>query len=369
MRTRIHALILATLLLCFVSGCNSLPGRAGNGGGGMTGSGSGQKGYLAVDNKNIVFVQWTEVDKRLNGRLQIVYLKGGGRMQTESRDASFQGVTDGENVSLNFTGSIWDSPLTGKTWTGTLRGGELTLVIPLNNGILAPVKLYPATVDDYNQALAGLSKDVDAQNAQAQKERNERARIASEQQAVADGIEQVNRASSALADAVAALKDVNYDDVLKDYADHLTEMRSHYREVKDEAAKTPMSSYQLGKVRYALSRVEYDMTRVAYDGSRMKYVTDLQRGKVSRAREAGEALQSAWSNLQAAAARNSTGSPTIPFDEAGIAQRKRQAEQEVGAAIEALQAASAKAAAFEKQAKDVRDEANTFVNRIKASDN
>jgi hypothetical protein len=361
MRIHFHSLALMILLLWLTSACSQMSGRAGAGG--------GQKGYLAVDDKNIVFVQWTEVDKKLSGRLQVVYLKNGRRLQAESNEASFIGVTDGENISLNFTGNVWLSPLSGKTWTGTLKGDELILVIPLNNGVLAPVKFRYATVDDYNKAVAGLAKNTEAQNAQTQKEREGREALASEQQAVKNAIERVNEMASSLSNAVNALKDVDYEDVLNGYSEHLNDMRSHYQEVKDEAAERPMTNYQLSKVRYALSRVDYDMSRINYDSDRMKYVTNNQQGKISRVREAMSALQEAWNTLQGAAARNSTGTPSVPFTEEEIAQNIRQAEVEINTALSALRNASGKATAFEKQAKQLRNEATSFVSRIKTTDN
>jgi chromosome segregation ATPase len=250
-----------------------------------------------------------------------------------------------------------------------LKGDELTLVIPLNNGVLAPLKLHPATVDDYNKALAGLAKGAEVQNAQAQREREEREAIASQQQAVKNGIERVQAAISTLADAVAALKDVDYGDVLKGYSDHLDDMRSHYQEVKDEAAVRPLTNYQLSKVRYALSHVDYDMSHINYDGDKMKYVAGRQQEKISSVKEAMGALREAWNTLQAAQAANSTGSPSVPFAEGDINQRISQAETEISAAEGALRGALGKAASFEKQAKQIRTEATSFVNRIKASDN
>ena len=93
-------------------------------------SGNDQKGYLHSDADAVMFINWTEINGKLNSQMNIFYAKGVRGKSTENSSHSFAGVSDGKNISLNFTGSQWTDGLGGKTWTGTISGDELTLVIP-----------------------------------------------------------------------------------------------------------------------------------------------------------------------------------------------------------------------------------------------
>src|SRR5688572_29823898 len=84
---------------------------------------SDQNGYLHSDGINVMFLHWTELDGKLNGQMNVFYAKGGQRISTETSSHSFEGVSDGNNISLNFTGSQWTDGLGGRTWTGTISRG------------------------------------------------------------------------------------------------------------------------------------------------------------------------------------------------------------------------------------------------------
>src|SRR5438309_5409339 len=118
MRITIPSLILLSLLLGLYASCVRLTqeaNRAGN-----NGNGSDQGGYFMKSDSWLLFIQWTEVDKKLNGQMQVFAITGQSEKQSDVSNHPFTGVTDGENVSLNFSGSMWVDALGGKTWKGRL---------------------------------------------------------------------------------------------------------------------------------------------------------------------------------------------------------------------------------------------------------
>src|SRR5262245_2766344 len=85
---------------------------------------SRKTGYLSKGDIDAVFVQLVKVDRQIKGQMQYFGLKQNG--ETVTRSLSFDGVSDGENISLTFR----DKYLTfveGQMIAGTLRSDSLTL--------------------------------------------------------------------------------------------------------------------------------------------------------------------------------------------------------------------------------------------------
>lgn len=356
--------------LVFICGCEQKASESGNANQNphelKASDGSGQRGYLFADTYKILFIRWTEINKKLNGQLQLFYAKGDKEWRTGASSHPFEGVSDGENVSINFKGSIWTERLSGKTWTGTLKNNELRLVIPTPDGTLETVNLKPGTVDDYNQAVFSLKRNVTETNAQMQKERTEAAKIATEQRAVVDANEQVENSIRRVASAVGKLeRATRFDDVLNGYLKDLEKMKAHYQEMRNKAAKRPLDSYQLSTVEYALNTLNYDLSSVEYRGSSMKYRTDEVEKVINEAKGEMSRLQKAWGNLQNAVASNSVGTPEAKFAQNEILHPINMAEEQISRALAAMQNAAKQSAAYEDQAKDLYKTAESFVKGLK----
>src|SRR4051812_39333332 len=97
---------------------------------------------------------------------------------------------------------------------GTLSGGELTLVIPNNNGQLSPVRFTAGTVEQYNDAVLLIKKGVGEENARVQQENADAARVQSEQTAVFEANNRVRSSLEMLKTATTELGDsLNFDSV------------------------------------------------------------------------------------------------------------------------------------------------------------
>src|SRR5262245_19464165 len=108
---------------------------------------SGKTGYLHTDDGSATFIQWAKADRQIKGQMQVLDVNQDGKI--DSSWYSFDGVFDGDNLSLTFRGRHQTS-LEGITVTGTLKGDALTLVWPQGNGTLLTQELRPAYVAEYN---------------------------------------------------------------------------------------------------------------------------------------------------------------------------------------------------------------------------
>src|SRR5437870_4096179 len=98
MRLPILTLILLSLLVGVCGSCVRLTqdaNRVSN-----NGNGSDQNGYLMKSDSWLLFIQWTEVDRKLNGQLQAFAITGQSQKQSDISTHPFTGVTDGQKVSL-----------------------------------------------------------------------------------------------------------------------------------------------------------------------------------------------------------------------------------------------------------------------------
>jgi hypothetical protein len=267
-------------------------------------SGNDQTGYMHADGESVMFIRWTEINNKLNGQLSVFYTKSARVKSTETSSHSFEGISDGKNISLNFNGSQWTDPLGGKAWTGTISGDELTLVIPSSNGTLAPVKFKAGNVEQYNQTVLGIKQSVNAENSSIQKEKAEAERIEAEKGAVAEGNNRVRSSLNALSNSTSQLEgSLKFDDVFRSYARTWEKMKADYKNLEDKAAEKPLTSYKLGTVQYLLGVLQYDLGTFESHSGTLDY-------KIARVNDASKSLR---------AAEKSVGTPGISCNEPWLA--------------------------------------------------
>jgi len=365
---RIHiiaGLLLSCLLLtaCARGGNNETPKDRARA------SGNDQSGYLHADVESVLFLQWTEINGKLNGQMNVFFAKGSRGKSTGTSSHSFEGVSDGKNISLNFTGSQWTDGLGGRTWTGTISGDELSLVIPANNGTLSPVKFSAGTVAQYNQAVNGITQNVQDTNSKIQQQNAESARIQAENNAVNEGNSRVQSSLNALITATNQLESsLKFDDVFNDYAKSWAKMKADHRNLQAKAAETPLTGYKLGNVQYLLGGLQYDVGIFESHSGTIDYKLARVNDGIKSVREAQKSLRESWEFLRQAVLGNSSGSPTAQFSEADLAQPLRGSEEKIQKAITATQQASKQRSLYNGQAKDLYKKAETFVKSLQAVD-
>lgn len=138
----------------FSSVCNALFGSAQ-----ASTAVQSQRGFLATSPQWVQFIHWTETGQQITGYMEIAQLDSTNSSGLQSNYMAISGTQSGQDINLSVE--------TVGTITGTLIDNTLTLVVPQQNGTLANETFYPATVDDYNNALAGLQQSVEDTQASA----------------------------------------------------------------------------------------------------------------------------------------------------------------------------------------------------------
>jgi len=330
-------------------------------------SGKDQNGYMHADGDSVMFIRWTEINNKLNGQLSVFYAKGARGKSTETSSHSFEGISNGKDVSLNFTGSQWSDPLGGKTWTGTVSGDELTLVIPARNGTLTPVKFKAGNVEQYNQTVLSIQQSVVAENSSIQKEKAEADRIEAEKSAVVEGNNRVRSSLNALINSTSQLGgSLKFDDVFRSYAKTWEKMKADHKNLQAKAAEKPLTSYKLGTMQYLLGGLQYDLGIFESHSGTLDYKIARVNEAVSSVKEAQKSLRNSWEFLRQAVGANSSGKLTAQSSEADITQAVRAAEGEIQRAAEQIQQASKQREAYDSQAKELYKNAESFVKSLKS---
>jgi len=377
MRTGVKTLFPLLLALALLAGCKEVAGndrRSSAAGVEKTSPTpieveSRKTGYLHTDDDSATFIQWAKAERQIEGQMQVLDVKQDGK--TDSSSYSFEGVFDGDNLSLTFRGRHQTS-LEGITVTGTLKGYALTLVWPQSNGTLLTQKFRPASVAEYNEAahiLQERAREIVTAGEEAARRaaaaRAEAARLAAEKRAVVEAQNKVTGAAESLSKAVRALPGADfYADALRSYGETWRRLKAARAELLAESRK-PLTSHQTGKVEQKLGilsqRLEdIESRRGSFDSRLSPANTRIRDTEEEIAR-----LQTAFAQLQKAGSANTTGAPRGAVTAEHIAKAVKSARSEINKAVAVRDAAKSRAAAYDKQAADLYRQAEAFVKTLK----
>ena len=330
---------------------------------------SRKTGYLHTDDDSATFIQWAKTDRQIKGQMQVLDVNQDGK--TDSSWYSFEGVFDGDNLSLTFRGRQ-QTFLEGTTVTGTLKGDALTLVWPQSNGTLLTQALRPASVAEYNDAariLQERAREIVAATEGAAKmaaaARAEAGRLAAEKRAVVEAHNKVTGAAESLRHAVRGLPGgVFYDDPLRSYGEIWRQMKEAHAELSAESRKR-LTSHQLGKVENKLGILSQRLGNIeSLRGSFESRISSANTRIRDTETEIAQ-LQTAFAQLQKSVAANTTGEPRATVTAEYIAKAVESARSEINKAVAARDAAKSRATAYDKQAADLYRQAEAFVKTLK----
>jgi len=315
-------------------------------------------GYLHTDDDSATFIQWAKAEREIKGQMQVLDVNRDGK--TDSSSYSFDGVFDGDNLSLTFRGRH-QTFLEGVTVTGTLKGDALTLVWPQSNGTLLTQELRPASVAEYNDAahiLQERAREIGAASEDA-------ARLAAEKRAVVEAQNKVTGAAESLRNAVRELPGAGfYADALQSYGETWRRMKEARAELLAEGRK-PLTSHQLGKVKRKLGIVNQRLENIESRRGSFESRLSSANTRIRDTEEEIARLQTAFAQLQKAVATNATGAPRGAVTAEHIAKAVESARSEINKAVAARDAAKSRAAAYDKQAADLYRQAEAFVKTLK----
>ena len=330
---------------------------------------SRKTGYLHAGDDSATFIQWAKTDRQIKGQMQVLDLKQDGK--TTSRSFSFEGVFDGNNVSLTFRDRYFTFR-EGGTVTGTLKGDSLTLVWPQNNGTLWTQELRPASVSDYNDAARKLQERagriVAAQEEAARRAaaaRAEAERIAAEKRAVVEAHNNVTDVAESLRGAVRELPGADfYGDALRSYGESWQRMKEAHAELLAESRK-PLTGSQFGTVQSRLGMLRSRLGTIESRRGLFESRLSLVNARIRDTEEEIARLQSAFAQLRQAVAANSTGEPRATVTSEQVTKAVEFARSEINKAVAARDIAKSRAAAYDKQAADLYRQAEALVKTLK----
>ena len=355
------ACFLIIVTCCLLVGCirNGVSGSSAN----------DQKGFIHADAEGVLFLQWTKVDNKLNGQMSAFFVKGAREKTAGNSSHAFEGVSDGKNISINFTGSQWTDALGGRTWTGTISGSDLTLVIPSNNGTLLPVEFTSGSVEQYNQAVAEIRNGVQQENKRTQQEKSEAAKIQAEKNAVIEGNNRVRSSLNALSTGMNAIESsMKFESVLADYVKTWDKMKGDHKNLTEKAAQKSLTSYEVSNAQYLLSTLRYDLETFDAHSSTFDYYLNQLNEAVKSVKEAQGNVKESWQRLQLAIAANSTGVPGSEFSDADISQLIRASDEKIQQASQATRGFSQRRVQYHNQASDLYRKDEALVKSLKAVD-
>ena len=150
---------LLAILLMICAGCSSLAG--------------GPSTFAALSDRQAVLVTWVRDGDHVSGTIQ--QARAAAKSSPDavtSSNSSFTGTVSGGAVSLQVGGQL--GVLFGRTVTGSLDGGDLSLNVPSADGRVSSLTLISATTDDYNDAVEQIRNKAQGERDQAASDQADR---------------------------------------------------------------------------------------------------------------------------------------------------------------------------------------------------
>lgn len=223
------ARIAAALAVALLAGCGASGGeRAIPEPGGEPAGSEEPSGWLAGDDSSAVYVDYRERAGTLSGTLQTSSIEpGDAGFEVKGQSQAFTGTLEGSDLSITAGGAA--------PWFGTLEKGELTLNLPQDDGALAPLVLRPASIADYNDAVAALRTRARSLNDQETEADNEAAldeEAAEASAAFDDALTDLGSAGRAAGDEGDGTVQGAYDSAIADYEAAWQEMQDSEAEMR-----------------------------------------------------------------------------------------------------------------------------------------
>ena len=200
-------------------------------------------GFVHRFSDGVWFIEWTDHDGQLSGRLQYMVVRGDLTVHADTE--ALRGMRSGAAVSLNI-----GPPDLRRPYAGALLGSTLVLTLPRdtsmalfsrsNPGTIERVVFRRATAEDYHRAIAALTARVDnvvRRQPAALAARHRRVVVANTGlqdalDAAASGIDQLRRAA-------------DFGPILDGFVEDWARMERDYATLRSDAAAQRLSCAQL----------------------------------------------------------------------------------------------------------------------------
>src|SRR5258708_19408109 len=248
-------------------------------------------GYLATGSNYVLFIQFTNTNGILSGEWDEA---------DETTDNPPQVRTFNSTFSANLSGTQFNLTLAcigcrTNTFAGSFDGSKVTIEFPQTDGTLSPISLSAASIDNYNNAVRQLQKNVSQQDQKAAD--NQATAVAAQATAkvIAPRQNDLNYDLSHIGDAISNLNsEADLSSVLKQYSDEMSQMQSDYQKEQSDA-KGGCSNY--GTVGYDDGTVQYDEGSIQYTDGSLQYQNNSLQSDLSNVQAYIQTIQKLWNEL------------------------------------------------------------------------
>ena len=314
------------------------------------------RGYLAATDQGIMFIQFTEQQGHLSGRIQSVSVEEAGLKRIEAKDGSLTGVREGTNVSLCSAEFFEDSAV-----AGNLSDNSLSLALPQPNGTLATVEFKSATLQEYNKDVESLNEKIDHANGEA---RASQAANSSRREAELKGHAQ--GAYIFLNEQIKYLAATpQFDEAVSLFNDHWREMQAHEKLFREKAGSHPLTRDRLDEARFALQQLGYDRQLIGSDREQLDSIIRDTNQRIAHARDALADLRAAGQARAAASPDDAADSATPDSKKDDITDLTGRTETEIKKVEDAIENAQSQAGTIEQQADETYKKAQELYGQLR----
>lgn len=346
--------------------------------------------YYAAGDGWAIYLAWTEdTTGHLQGQVQVIGKDPDDPAKLKSTNGAFTGTRNGSDISIAFP---LVSNYLGATWTGTLKGDAISLVIP-TNGLPANPTLQAGSFEDFQKAAQRVQAQV---NVAQQEKAAEQAAVAQQQaaaQAAAEqqlrfnqekaatysaAVEAENHARDAFAEVRNALAQLDRElpaspspgGLRSQYATEWSKMQGTWAEEQAAAQVTPMTCYRKSQIAYIGSQIAYENSEIKYLDAGSKNVLYAIQSSLNAANEGLDAV-SQWAPeyyQRAQAYSQLTGEPSNVTDPTSmLATFRKQTEESLNTDSNRVDTFEALVKNYDERADALQQRAQAFPESIACS--
>ncbi len=245
-------------------------------------------GYLATGSTYVLFIQFTNTNGTLSGEWDEAYdvRNTNNVLQVNTFNTSFSALLNGTQFNLT---------IDGHTYAGSFNGNNVTIEFPQQDGTLTPITLTPASVSDYNNAIAAFENSVNQAN---QITANAQATTTSIEATATVTTDEQNRLNYDLSNIGGAIQqlasDSNFSSLFKDYTNNLNQMQTDYQTEQNDAK---VGCSNANQVSADANQVSADNNQTSANDNQLKADNNQVSSDLSNVQGYVSKIEQHWSNL------------------------------------------------------------------------
>lgn len=325
-------------------------------------------GYLSQTATSIIFIQFTTTgqnqQQQITGDIdEVVENTNDNPPELKTSTTAFTGVENGSSLTLTISFFGLSS-----SYTGNLNGNTLILDLPQQDGSLKAIEFTASSLQQYNQAVAALQKQVTNQEQQYNDAQATATAIQStattlqqDQQAVQNANQQLGNDLSALQQDSQTLAGFSESTTLQSYANDWKKMQNDYATEQQQAQQgCGQNNYNQNQVSYDANQVDYDENQISYDDNQFSYDKNQYNQAVSAVQTDIQNVQNDWNQLQQAVANNPSGTPAALYSASDIKNATDQGNAAITTAQGTWSSAQSSVTQYDQEASNLQKQADAI---------